>query len=110
MEHNIVWTIDGKCHKYHHDDKLGFSFEKYWTLDGICISRDGDKPAWMHQSGNYWYLVNGLMHRNNGPAEYVNGRFGWYLNGELYISIYSFLKDSGLSDDEATILVLKYGT
>mgnify|MGYP006078006563 CR=1 FL=1 len=39
----------------------------------------------IYPSGNkYWYL-NGLFHREDGPAiEWVNGSKEWYLNGNLH--------------------------
>ena len=41
----------------------------------FCIDEYGTK---------YWWL-NGLLHRENGPAvEYASGYKYWYLNGKIY--------------------------
>jgi len=58
-----------------------------WYLDGK-IHRGNNLPAieYISSANGYkaWY-VNGLRHRENGPAiEYADGSKGWYLKGLYY--------------------------
>ena len=53
-----------------------------WFLDGIYHREDG--PAVETSCGKYWYK-NGKRHREDGPAiEYSNGTVSWYLDGQCY--------------------------
>ena len=37
----------------------------------------------VHNNGNKWWLLNGKLHREDGPAyENADGDKSWYLNGE----------------------------
>jgi hypothetical protein len=49
-------------------------------------------------------------HRRDGPAiEYVDGFGSWYINNAAYNYGPSFYRVAALSEDEITILKLKYG-
>lgn len=51
-----------------------------WHWDGKL--RRGDNPSVVSCAANWWYL-NGLLHRDNGPAkEYANGYKEWYQYGK----------------------------
>ena len=57
--------------------------DKYWYLNGLLHREDG--PAIEYANGTKAWCLNGLLHRVNGAAvEYANGDKAWWLNGELH--------------------------
>jgi len=59
------------------------SGNKYWYLNGVMHREDGAAEEWSDGS-KFWYL-NGVLHRVDGPAlEWANGDTFWYLNGVLH--------------------------
>jgi hypothetical protein len=57
-----------------------------------------------------WTDDRGQLHRIDGPAvDFLNGSKSWWVNGERYANFKDFQDASGLSDDEMTMLILKYG-
>ena len=84
MSKTFNWCID----KTRLDiwDKPVFNVTKYgcrWFLNGVPHRENG--PAIEYVDGaKRWYL-NGKWHRENGPAiENANGDKRWYLNGTKY--------------------------
>jgi len=62
-------------------------------------------------SGNESWFVHGERHRLDGPAvEWRDGGTSWYINGDLYTNFKDFQEAGNLSDDQMTILCLKYGS
>lgn len=56
-----------------------------------------------------WYQGDGL-HRLDGPAViYPNGTKVWYINDARCHSWHEFQEQSGLSNEEMSLLILKYG-
>jgi len=54
---------------------------KYWFLNGLMHREDG--PAIEYINGNKAWHLNGKRHRTEGPAlEWANGSKFWYLNGD----------------------------
>ena len=54
---------------------------KWWLLNGKLHRKDG--PAIEDANGDKWWLLNGKFHREDGPAvEWANGHKEWYLNGK----------------------------
>ncbi len=42
-------------------------------------------PAYIDDSGNKYWLINGKHHREDGPAvEYYDGAKSWYINGKCH--------------------------
>ena len=57
----------------------------------------------------YWFFNNHL-HRVDGPAAvYQSGLIQWWFEGQHIHSAERFQQVSGLSDEDMTILILKYG-
>ena len=49
-------------------------------------------------------------HRLDGPAvEWANGRKSWWINDTPYSNFKAFQENAKLTDDQITILKLKYG-
>jgi hypothetical protein len=63
------------------------------------------------KNGNQiWYNKRGQYHRENGPAIiYTHGRYYWYVNGNMYHNNKSFREAASLSDEDMSIMILKYG-
>ena len=56
---------------------------KSWFLNGLLHRENG--PAVEYDNGDKEWYLNGKLHRVNGPAiEYANGSKAWYLNGIRY--------------------------
>ena len=56
---------------------------KYWCLNGLLHRENGPAVEW--SDGDKEWHLNDKLHRENGPAvEYVNGYKYWYLNGKYY--------------------------
>ena len=54
---------------------------KHWFLNGLRHREDG--PAVEYANGDKSWLLNGKRHREDGPAiEYLDGTKSWYLNNE----------------------------
>jgi hypothetical protein len=60
--------------------------------------------------GNYVCNASGAMHCDNGPAVvYDDGRISWYIHGKKIYTTADYQRAAKLSDEEMTMLVLKYG-
>jgi len=54
-----------------------------WFVNGLRHREDG--PAIEFADGRRYWYINGLRHREDGPAvEYADGTRGWYVNGLLH--------------------------
>jgi hypothetical protein len=81
-----------------------------WNNKHNKYHRLGDLPAIIHRCGTKEYWVNGRGHRIGGPAvEWDDGGYSWYIRGKLCKSFKEYQKKTKLSDNEITILILKYG-
>jgi len=59
---------------------LDLDGSRSWCVNGLLHREDG--PAIEHANGDRSWLINGMFHRENGPAiENMNGDRFWYLNG-----------------------------
>ena len=62
------------------------------------------------QRGTIMYSLNGLLHREDGPAiTYADGYQQWYLN-DLEYSFDDYCKKLKLSKEDIVFLKLKYNT
>src|SRR5574343_615227 len=83
---------------------------KYTLCNGVLHSFNDEPAVWTHYGRNLWFH-NGIIHRETGPALIHNygevvGLF--YLN-DKEMSLYEFLENVPLSNEEKLELVLKYG-
>ena len=61
--------------------KIYPSGNKEWYLNGLAHREDG--PAVEFINGDKAWYLNGFLHREDGPArEFVNGDKIWYLHGK----------------------------
>jgi hypothetical protein len=61
-------------------DQLG---NKFWRLNGLLHREDGPAVEYINESKQWW--LNGRLHRKEGPAFiYNDGGKYWYLNGLLH--------------------------
>jgi hypothetical protein len=85
-----------------------YSGSKGWCVDGKRHRLDG--PAIEYFNGTKAWYVNDERHRLDGPAiESVYGSNMWFVEGVQYFNFKDFQKAGNLSDDQMTILRLKYG-
>ena len=57
---------------------------KFWYNDKGEFHREGDLPAVEFSNGTKYWVLNGCLHRENGPAvEHADGRCEWWVDGEL---------------------------
>jgi hypothetical protein len=58
----------------------------------------------------YWFNSNRKFHREDGPAIiYADGELRWYINSALYNDNKSYQEAANLSNEDMTVIVLKYG-
>ena len=56
---------------------------KRWYLNGLLHRENG--PAIEYANGGKWWYLNGKYHRVDGPAvEFANGNKWWFLDGIRY--------------------------
>jgi hypothetical protein len=83
-----------------------------WYECGILHRLDGPAiiyPNWHVDGYKAWY-VNGKRHRLDGPSfEWDDGTMWWHIEGVQYFNFKSFQAAGKLTDDQMTILKLKYG-
>ena len=61
-------------------------------------------------SGVKHWRKNEKLHRIGAPSVIApNGELGWHILGIGYYSNKGYQNDAGLSDEEMTIMILKYG-
>jgi len=53
--------------------------------------------------------IDGLPHSTTGPAIIADGEPLWCVHGKIYTNFKDFQIAANLSDDEMTIIILKYG-
>lgn len=70
-----------------------------------------DGPAYISERGTEEWICNGDTHRIGGPALVfaLSGVSSWYIQGRRYITNHEYQVASGLTDEEMTMMILKYG-
>lgn len=87
----------------------GFGNE-YWQ-ENEQLHRVGG-PAMITQTGVRYWFINGTLHRTDGPAiEFPNNPIHdqWCVHGIKVNSWPWFQQLAKISDEELTLLILKYG-
>lgn len=83
--------------------------------NGILIPTEAWEQGWSKEICEVWtmsgkYLNDLDLHRTDGPAVIrTTGRMFWFINGSKYSSNDSYQTEIGLSDEEMTMIILKYG-
>lgn len=95
---------------------------RWWIK--ICSDSKGNRtpvhhrigaPARIGDDGSEWWLVNGDLHRLDGPARiddaniFISRKYEWWIKGVMITSFQRFQKITGLSDAEIIMFKLKYG-
>lgn len=81
---------------------------KEWYQHGKRHRDNG--PAILYSNGDEEWYQHGLRHRLDGPAlVYKNGEIRWYINDKRYRDARRYQQDAKLTDEEMTLLILKYG-
>lgn len=81
-------------------------------MNGRLLPKDEWEPWWTSVLQEIYVFGNSYRnwHRTDGPAiTYANGDILWVLNGIRYYDIEEFQRDAKLTDEEVSILILKYG-
>ena len=81
---------------------------KYWETPELGYHRIGG-PAVIYVDGIEEWWVDNKRHRIDGPALVSVDDYIWCVNGKVYVSNEEYQEAAGLSDEEMTIIVLKYG-
>jgi len=69
-----------------------------------------DGPAVIYADGEQQWRVHGRLHRTDGPAIIcIDGTQYWYVNDQSHTNSKSYQGAAKLSDEEMTLLILKYG-
>ena len=113
-----IWYHLGKIHR---DDGPAICFKDYdgsrnqpgvdiyeWWCHGKKHREDG--PAIEITNGSFVYMVNGIVHRNDGPARYdaLTKKYEWARNDRFHtFKSWCILNDT-LTDEEKLFLKLKY--
>lgn len=67
-------------------------------------------PAIIYPIGTQHWIVNGKYHRTDGPAIFCQDSIQfWFVNGIRCKTNKSYQRHAKLSNEEMTVLVLKYG-
>ena len=66
-------------------------------------------PARIWGDGDHEWYVNNKRHRLDGPSIDCEGHQWWYIDGVRYYNFKDFQAAGKLTDDEITMLILKYG-
>lgn len=78
-----------------------------WIVNGKTHRPDG--PAVIDGGYCEWFKHD-EHHRTDGPAvTYLSGGLEWWVNGTPYNTNAEYQEAANLSDEEMTIMVLKYG-
>ena len=68
------------------------SGNKFWYLNGVRHRENG--PAIEYSNGNKQWYLNDKLHREDGPAvEFIDGKKEWWINGEFISSNYIYEKE-----------------
>jgi hypothetical protein len=82
--------------------------DKVWLLNGMYHREDG--PAIEYLDGTKCWLYNDEYHRTNGPAiVWRDGTASWYLHGYSYTFDGWLIANTEISDEEKVMLKLQYG-
>lgn len=93
------WYQYGRLHR--DDDKPSIEFsngEKRWFKNGVIHRGEEKGPAVIFSENEYEYHINGLLHRENGPALIRNHKKSWFREGLLHRDEYegpAVLYDNG---------------
>ena len=69
-----------------------------------------DGPAIICANGDKRWYMKDLRHRGDGPAiEYANGHIEWWYKNIFFTNVHDMMKISEISEDNMTMLILKYG-
>jgi hypothetical protein len=80
--------------------------KKWENSSGSLHRLDGPALEWISGGKSWW--VDGEPHRLDGPAViWDNGDMEWWVRGNGCSTM--FQQAANLTDDEMTILILKYG-
>lgn len=105
-----VYTKDGIMYNIV-TDNLSFDNNKHMSY-GLMIHRLGG-PAVICDDGSWWYIVNGQIHRLDGPAVYrtasplLKEYYSFYIKQQFY-DFHSYKKAAKLSDEDISLITLKY--
>lgn len=103
------WVVDGCLHREDGPAVIREDGAEFWYLHGRRHRVDG--PAVISTNGKHeeWYF-HGEFHRVNGPAFILpDGSNRWYISGKRIIERKVYQRLARLSDEEMTLLILKYG-
>lgn len=107
-EHGIeLWFKGELLHREDGPAVITPDGEKHWIVNGLNHRIGG--PAIIDELGREEWYVNGDLHRIDGPASNVFGIDEWWVRGEKILNQAHFQQVTKLSDEEISLLILKYG-
>jgi hypothetical protein len=80
-----------------------------WLNNEKTLHRE-DGPAYIDTNKTQFWYLTGKCHREDGPAVISSrGGISWYIDGYVYASNKSFQSAAGISYEDMTAMILKYG-
>ncbi len=88
------------------------SGEEWRRKDNVYHREDG--PAWTGSRGQERWYLNGVLHCPSGPAlrypfDPPPFDYAWYLQGRHIKTQEEYQFETGLTDEDMSVLILKYG-
>lgn len=106
-DNNQYWYKDDLYHRVGGPAIIQYNGVKIWMYEGQPHRDNG--PAEIHPTGVKVWYQHGLRHRTHGPALVFPTFVKWFINGEQIKSMRTFQRLTGISDEMAVMLKLKYG-
>jgi hypothetical protein len=98
---------EGKLHNLSGPAVVSLNGAKVWYVNGRRHRLDGPACEW--KDGDREWFIDGKRHRLDGPAIQCNDGDSWHVDGVWCKNFKDFQKAGKLTDDQITILILKYG-
>lgn len=103
-----TWFQDGQLHRLDGPAETNNHGLEIWAVYGKYHRIDG--PAYIGHDGYLAWWIGGARHRIDGPAEiFGDGTQRWCLYDITITNADAFKVIAGLTDEQITLLTLKYG-
>lgn len=80
-----------------------------WVIKDTRVAHRADGPSSIDEDGTEWWYQYGHLHRTDGPAIAYPGDSYYHIKGQRIHSAEEFQRLTGMSDEDITFMILKYG-
>lgn len=80
-----------------------------WVIKDTEVSHRENGPSYIDNDGTEWWYQYGVLHRTDGPAIAYPGDSYYHVKGQRIHSAAEFQQLTGVSDEDITAMILKYG-